>query len=69
MYKHYYINTNAQLTGEHEVHEDGCYWLSLVVNKKYLGLHENCQEAVQQARWLGYKPDGCYYCCNPCHKR
>ena len=33
----YYVNTNAQSNGDHEVHRDGCYWLSLVKNPMYLG--------------------------------
>lgn len=69
MSKHYYINTDAQPTGEHEVHEDGCTWLTFVVNEKYLGFFTDCQEAIQHARSLGYNPDGCYYCCRPCHNR
>lgn len=69
MSKHYYVNTNAQPTGEHEVHEDGCPWLAYVSFKKYLGFFTDCEGAVQQARKLGYKADGCYHCCKPCHKR
>ncbi len=25
----YYLNNNEQTTGEHEIHEVGCFWLSI----------------------------------------
>ena len=27
----YYVNNTAQSNGDHEVHREGCYWLTLVV--------------------------------------
>lgn len=65
----YYVNENAQSTGEHEVHKDGCSYLALVQNKKYLGDFSNCRDAVKKAKDNNYNADGCYYCCNECHTR
>ena len=33
----YYVNTNAQSTGEHEVHKDGCQRMPEPQNRIYLG--------------------------------
>ena len=33
----YYVNDTAQANGDHEVHKQGCYWLTLVVSRTYLG--------------------------------
>ena len=35
----YYVNINAQLTGEHEVHKEGCSWFPNKENAKYLGFY------------------------------
>lgn len=39
----YYVNNSAQKNGDHEVHKDGCYWLTLVTSKKDLGHHTGCK--------------------------
>ncbi len=44
----YYVNDNAQSTGEHEVHKDGCYWLSQVRSKTYLGSYGSCRHRPWQ---------------------
>lgn len=69
MNKLYYVNPTAQSTGEHEVHEGGCYWLAKVYYPVLLGSFANCHEAFAAARSRGYKADGCYYCCRECHSR
>ena len=66
----YYVNTNTQDNGGHDVHEDGCEWLPAEENRKYLGEFDNCFEAVQEAR--AYYPataDGCEHCSPDCHLR
>jgi hypothetical protein len=65
--ENYYVNNDAQSTGEHEVHKDGCSYMPR--NKTYLGLYTNCAAAVQKARTVFSNVDGCYYCCNACHTR
>ena len=32
----YYVNTSAQPNGDHEVHREGCFWLTLVEAPHYL---------------------------------
>lgn len=66
---HYYVNKNAQLTGEHEVHKSGCSYMPDINNRIYLGSFSNCQDAVREARKYYSKVDGCYYCCPRCHTR
>jgi len=63
----YYVNNDAQKTGEHEVHMDGCSFMPS--QKTYLGLFENCHDAVRKAKDFYSNVDGCYYCCNECHKK
>lgn len=64
---HYYVNENAQSTGEHEVHKKDCsYFPSKNI---HLGYFSNCQDAVKKAKEHYSNVDGCYHCCRPCHTR
>lgn len=65
----YYVNTNAQSNGDHEVHKDGCTHMPDISNRKYLGNFSNCRDAVNEAKKTYSTADGCYYCCNECHTR
>ncbi|TCC98729.1 hypothetical protein EZ444_05480 [Pedobacter hiemivivus] len=66
----YYVNDNAQSTGEHEVHKDGCYWLSQVRSKSYLGSYASCGSAIARAKAYHYSnSDGCASCCPLCHTK
>ncbi|MEI8388819.1 MAG: hypothetical protein WCG23_02930 [bacterium] len=69
MFKSYYVNQNAQSTGEHEVHCEECSYLPDVLNRQYLGAFDNCRDAVKKAKEYYSNVDGCYYCCKPCHTR
>lgn len=63
----YYVNTTQQINGDHEVHKDGCYWLTLVQHPEYLGEFANCHGAVAEARRRGYNANGCIHCCLACN--
>lgn len=63
----YYVNSNAQSNGDHEVHLETCSHLPNELNRVDLGYHQNCATAVQAAKRLYTKSNGCYYCCNACH--
>jgi hypothetical protein len=65
----YYVNKNAQSTGEHEVHEDGCSYLPEPENRQYLGVFSNCKDAVREAKNYYDNVDGCYFCSPKCHTR
>lgn len=66
---YYYINKNAQTTGENEVHTTGCPKPPDLVNQVEIGHFDNCHQAVAAAKrkWPNHEIDGCYYCCNACH--
>jgi hypothetical protein len=63
----YYVNTQAQNNGDHEVHKDGCTYLPSILNRKYLGAFDSCVGAVREARKYHTQVNGCYYCSNACH--
>lgn len=65
----YYVNKEAQETGEHEVHKDGCPHPAVYSNREYLGEYYSCEAAVEAAKAFYSNVDGCYYCCRPCHTR
>lgn len=46
----FYVNTNAQPNGDHEVHRSTCAWLPDVENRIYLGDFATSQAAVREAR-------------------
>lgn len=63
----YYVNDNAQYTGEHEVHRSDCSYLP--ADRTYLGEHSTCWSAVAAARNVYDSVDGCFWCSNACHSR
>ncbi|OSY89136.1 hypothetical protein WH52_00310 [Tenacibaculum holothuriorum] len=63
----YYVNKNAQINGDHEVHKFGCSWLPNIENRIYLGDFISCYSAVSKAKEYYNKVNGCYYCSNVCH--
>lgn len=65
----YYVNKQAQTTGEHEVHTSTCNYLPSEQNRTYLGEFTTCQEAVQAAKKIYTKVDGCFWCARACHTR
>lgn len=65
----YYVNNNAQSTGEHEVHKTGCAYLPQIHSKTILGSFSNCRDAVQAARRHHNNVDGCATCSPACHTR
>lgn len=66
---YYYVNKNAQSSGEHEVHKSGCSFMPEEINRKYLGTFDSCSDAVKEAKKSYNTVDGCYYCCSDCHKK
>lgn len=71
-YKRYYVNSNPQSDGFHEVHVDdnSCIKPPSFENRRDLGMHSTCTSAIEAARRQGYAPaDGCFYCNRPCHTR
>jgi len=63
----YYVNTQAQLNGDHEVHASSCIFMPSLSNRKYLGVFLSCADAVKEAKKTYPKSNGCYFCCNVCH--
>lgn len=67
MPKLYYVNQNSQSNGDHEVHTDDCSFLPNPENREYLGIFNNCCDAVSIAKQKYPTANGCYYCSNACH--
>lgn len=61
----YYVNTNAQANGDHEVHKEGCKYMPN--SRKHLGEFANCYDAVRAATRHYAQVNGCYYCSSECH--
>ncbi len=64
----YYLNKNAQSNGDNEVHKGTCSFLPKEENRVHLGLFNNANDAVKEAKSRGYsKANGCYYCSREAH--
>lgn len=63
----YYVNTNAQANGDHEVHNEYCQYLPKIENRIYLGEYSSCRPAVDKAKEYYSKADGCKTCSPSCH--
>ena len=46
----YYVNTQPQSNGDHEVHKRTCMHLPVVSHRRYLGNFATDQEALREAR-------------------
>ena len=65
----YYLNKNAQTTGEHEVHKQNCSMLPDSENCIYLGIFDNARDALKVAKRYYDNVDGCYYCSPEIHRK
>lgn len=65
----YYVNTRAQINGDHEVHKAGCSFMPEASNRIYLGDFATCASAVREAKKTYSQADGCFYCSYECHKQ
>ena len=65
----YYVNKNAQETGDHHVHTRDCSFLPGAEMRIYLGQFTRCRAAVAKARNYFSRVDGCYHCSTACHRR
>ena len=63
----YYVNDTAQPNGDHEVHEEDCYWLSRAILTTHLGWFMNCVGAVAAAKQRYSRANGCAHCSPACH--
>ena len=63
----YYVNKNAQDNGDHEVHQSGCQFMPKDENRLYLGIFDNCFDAVREAKKHYLQSNGCKFCSEPCH--
>jgi hypothetical protein len=63
----FYVNKNAQANGDHEVHQEGCYYMPLPENRIYLGEFYHCSSAVREAKKYYTQVNGCVYCAKDCH--
>ncbi|WP_158797882.1 hypothetical protein [Pedobacter sp. L105] len=66
--KKYYVNDRAQNSGDHEVHDDTCPYLHLIVSKTFLGNFSSCSAAVKEAKKTYSTADGCAICSPTCNK-
>ena len=55
----YYVNDNAQDTGEYAVHKEGCSHMPLISNTTYLGKFSSCYPAIAKAKEHYANVDGC----------
>jgi hypothetical protein len=64
----YYVNTNAQANGDHEVHKEiGCPTPAEPQNRLQLGDFATCAGAVAEAKKTYATADGCANCSPECH--
>lgn len=63
----YFVNEQAQVNGDHDVHKKGCAWLAAASKVRDLGEHHSCHSAVLTARRWFPKANGCAQCSGACH--
>lgn len=63
----YYVNDNAQSNGDHEVHVSNCIWFDKIKSYTYVGDFNGCRAAVEQAKKIYARSNGCSTCSSVCH--
>lgn len=63
----YYVNTEAQSNGDHEVHKSDCEFLPNEENRLFLGSFSSCRDAVQEAKRYFPQSNGCATCLSECN--
>jgi len=63
----YFVNRNAQPSGDHEVHRQNCRYRPAARNRIDLGEHASCHGALRAARRHFERSDGCAHCSPACH--
>lgn len=63
----YYVSKQARDNGDHEVHKSGCRYMPLERYAIALGRFSHSVEALNEAKELFPKANGCFYCCFTCH--
>lgn len=66
----YYFTNKPDNNGYNEVHTEDCIFMPLPPHSTYIGLFNNCTEAIKAAeeQYPTLTFDGCCFCCRPCHK-
>lgn len=64
----YFVHTETDDEGDHEVHKPDCDWLPKPSHRVDLGEHSHCSSAIEEAERRGFRPaNGCYHCNEECH--
>lgn len=68
--KNYYFTNSVDEKGLNEVHTEDCIFVPSVMNRTWIGVFDSCKAAIDSAKiqYPQKKFDGCFYCCNSCHK-
>ena len=61
---HYYVSNRAEPNGDYLIHADSCG--QLPNDLLYLGEFSKCEEAVQRARAIYLRVNGCASCASTC---
>lgn len=64
----FYLNKEAQTNGDQEVHQATCLFLPGEENRIDLGEFYSCKDAIDKAKVIYVKSNGCYFCARLCHK-
>ena len=57
----YFVNTNPQPNGDHEVHKSTCSYMPDLQHQLRLGYFYNCHDAVKEAKKIyPNTADGCH---------
>lgn len=63
----YYVNTQPQTNGDHEVHKEACMYLPSLNHRLYLGAFATDFDALHEAKKYYPTSDGCAHCCPSIH--
>ena len=62
---HFYVSNRSEPNGYYEIHADNCPHLP--IDLLYLGEFSKCEDAVQRARAIYLRVNGCRRCAQDCH--
>ncbi len=65
----YYVSKEPDNEGAHVVHRSTCGYIPNENKLNFLGSYADCHDAIEEAKKIYEKIDGCFYCCYAFHHK
>ena len=65
--KRYYLDLIPKTNQDHELHNEFCIYMPVIINAQYIGDFSDDKKALEEALKSYPNANGCKYCCSSSH--